>query len=224
MVHTEPSWVDTPRSAHKCHPPRGPTQHSPQVAPRGAAGRCLKPSWCWEGRLGEADTLPAGTPSHPSTNAPRSRCEASSLGWGPGASCWWGGPGGPDTLAGWHSPRHTPVGGESRDILPPFSPPLLSLRALGMKLPLLGVRVSSGLCALPLAVPRVLTGLLFPAGDGVSSHHQEPHRRRSSQATMPLSLPMAPQVRAVPPRIKLLTLHLGACLTQAGAGIKDVAD
>ena len=41
---------------------------------------------------------------------------------------------------------------------------------------------------------------------------------------MPLSLPMAPQVRASAPRIKLLTLYLRACLAQAAAGIKDVAD
>lgn len=116
-------WVDTPRSAHKCHPPRGPTQHSPQVAPRGAAGRCLKPSWCWEGRLGEADTLP-GTPSHPSTNAPRSRCEASS-GLGARSQLLVGRVSGVLTLLQAGILPATHPWGESRDILPPFSPPLL---------------------------------------------------------------------------------------------------
>ena len=43
--------VDTPRSAHKCHPPQGPTQRSPQVArlaqPRSGRAAACRPHDPW---------------------------------------------------------------------------------------------------------------------------------------------------------------------------------
>lgn len=141
-----------------------------------------------------------GPPSHPSADAPRSRCEASS-GLGARSQLLVGRVSGVLTLLqAVIPPTHTvPVGGKQRHPSPVLTPTSQGLRALGMKLPLLGVRVSLQACVLCPGCAQGLDGSPLPCRRWCIKPPPRASSKASSQATMPLSLPMAPQVRASAP-------------------------
>ena len=147
---------------HTAHPTGGPY---------GSWRRVLEAHVVLGGELREADTLP-GTPVLPICRMLPVAGVMRPRGWGLGAGC-----GGrrlrcPELSFGLASPH----GVKAETSIPHFPPPLLWGRGLqGQKLRLLGARMCPWACVLCPACARALTALLFPAGDGVSGHHQEPH-------------------------------------------------
>lgn len=82
MSRTQPpAWTHPGQRAHS-----GTHTEHPAVGPVGAGGRPLKPIWCWEESLGEADTLP-GTPYSRICGMLPGADGMRPWGWGPGASC-----------------------------------------------------------------------------------------------------------------------------------------
>lgn len=156
-------------------------------------------------------------------DAPRSRCDASS-GLGdrePAAGV--GVSGVASSLAGWHPP----MGAKAETPTPSPTPhPHFSEQK---RLPL-GAGTCQWACMLCLPVCQAPNGSLFPCRKWCIRPPPRASSKALYQATMPLSLPMAPQVRRSPgdgrglSAHRPLALHQRASPAPAWAGIKDMAD